>query len=179
MAPRSVRHGPSPWESWLAPSGSRIQNHPATAGSGSPRRSKRGLFGGNRVKKISDLSAVTRSYDLSLWLLQRTGGFSRAHRHTLGTRIEEASLEVLELLIEAGYSREKIPPLERANRRIERLRYLIRLAHDLKLLAPNQYVFASEALFVLGSEVGSWRKSIERRTGPSSPEPLEKTLEEE
>jgi hypothetical protein len=99
-------------------------------------------------------------YDLSLWLLPRTASFSRAHRYTLGTRIEDTALDVIELLVEASYTTEKRTLLSTANRRIERLRYLIRLAHDLKLLSVSQYEFAGLGLQSVGNELGGWLRSL-------------------
>jgi hypothetical protein len=65
-----------------------------------------------------EVSAVTRMYDLTLWLLPHTAKFTRAHRFTLGDRIEEGALETLELLVEASYTRDKRELLRRANRRL-------------------------------------------------------------
>lgn len=116
--------------------------------------------GSSPVKPGNEVSVVTRMYDLTLWLVQRTAGFSRAHRHTLGSRIESCALEVLELLVEASYTRDRDDLLQSANRRLERLRYLVRLAHDLKLLSLAQYEFAGNGLHAVGTQVGAWRKAL-------------------
>ena len=105
-----------------------------------------------------EVSAVTKTYDFVLWLLPHIAGFSRQHRFTLGDRMEEGALEILELLVEASYTRDKRDLLRRANMRLERLRYLIRLAKDLKLLSISQYEFAARALLAVGAEVGGWAK---------------------
>ena len=68
-----------------------------------------------RIKQ--EIGVVTKIYDFTLWLLPHTGQFSRAHRFTLGTRLEDTTLEVLEILVEAGYARDKQELLQRANRR--------------------------------------------------------------
>ena len=56
-------------------------------------------------------------------------GFQRV----FGQRLADHSIAVLELLVEAAYSSEKRELLHRANRRIEVLRWLVRLAKDRKL----------------------------------------------
>ncbi len=114
-----------------------------------------------------EIGVVTKMYDFSLWLLPHTAQFARAHRFTLGTRLEEAALEALESLVEAGYTREKRDLLETANRRLERIRYLLRLAKDLKLLNLGQYEFAARALVEIGSEVGGWLKQQKSAAGKS------------
>jgi hypothetical protein len=107
----------------------------------------------------SELSVVTKAYDLTLWLVQRAGSFPREHRFTLGGRIEDGCLEVLELLVEASYTRDKAELLRRANLRLDRLRFLIRMAKDLKLISIKQYGFASGAIQAVGWE---WSLPAER-----------------
>ncbi len=111
----------------------------------------------------NEISAITKIYDLTLWLLPHLAKFDRQHRFTLGNRLEEGMLEILELLIEASYSREKRELLQRANIRLERLRYLVRLAKDLHLLSIKQYEFAAHALHTIGSEIGGWTKHLANR----------------
>ena len=69
-----------------------------------------------------EVTAVTRTYDFLLWLMPITADFPRAHRYTLGTRLEEGALDLLDLLVKASYTREKMELLRSANRRLERLR---------------------------------------------------------
>ena len=128
------------------------------------------MTGGERA----EVSVVTRMYDFTLWLLPHTAQYSRAHRYTLGTRLEDAALEILELLVEASYARAKGDLLHRANRRLERLRYLLRLSKDLKLMNLGQYEFAARAVVEIGSEVGGWikrqRLALQMATPENQPE---------
>jgi hypothetical protein len=50
-------------------------------------------------------AAVTKAYDLLLWLINHVGKFPRSHRFVLGDRIESRMLTVLESLVLAAYSR--------------------------------------------------------------------------
>jgi hypothetical protein len=110
-----------------------------------------------------EVSAVTKTYDFALWMLPHLTKFERQHRFTLGDRIEEGVLEILELLVEASYTREKRALLRRANLRLERLRYLIRLAKDLRQLSLKQYEFAAKAMQAIGVEIGGWERQQGRR----------------
>ncbi len=76
--------------------------------------------------------AVQSWHGLLLWLIPQLDKFPRARRFTLGERIEVRLLDVLELLVEAVYTRNKDAPLQRANLRLEVVRHLWRLAHELK-----------------------------------------------
>lgn len=110
----------------------------------------------------SELSVITKTYDFSLWLLPHLVKFPREYRFTLADRMTTITLELLDLLVIAGYSREKADLLDRANVSLMRLRQLLRLSKDLKLMAVGQYHFAMKALFEIGNEVGGWSKSQSR-----------------
>ena len=104
-------------------------------------------------------AAVTKAYDLVLWLVNHVGKFPRSHRFVLGERIETKMLTVVELLIRATYSREKKSYLEQANVELQVLRLLIRLGKDLGFTSVKQYEHISGELLGLGQQVGGWRKS--------------------
>jgi hypothetical protein len=57
--------------------------------------------------------AVHACHELILWLIPQLDKFPRVRRFSLGERLEAALLEVLELLVEAAYSRgeDKLRPL--------------------------------------------------------------------
>ena len=77
----------------------------------------------------------------------------------LGERIERLLYELLETLIEAKYTRERQALLERANLRLEILRFQVRLAKDLQCLKPASYAFASKAIEEIGRLVGGWMRA--------------------
>jgi len=105
-----------------------------------------------------DLPAVQKAYDLSKELLPRVSKFPRDFRFSLGERIIANSLEVLELLIQAAYAKEKLRFLDQANLDLERLRFLLRLARELGPLSHNGYEYVMKQLTELGRQIGGWRK---------------------
>ncbi len=76
----------------------------------------------------------------------------------MGERIETLLLDIMGLIIQAVYSKDKVFFLKEANLKIEILRHLIRLSKDLKYLGLRRYEFISKALNEIGSEVGGWLK---------------------
>jgi hypothetical protein len=104
-------------------------------------------------------------YDLLLWLLPKAEKFARSYRFTVGDRMVNLGLDLLILLVEAAYSAEKVDLLSRASRKANGLRYLLRLAKDLRLLTLDAYGFAAERLGEVGRMIGGWRKSVGCRTG--------------
>ena len=73
--------------------------------------------------------ALATWYDYTKWVLDRVDGFPKNQRFVLGTRLADAVVDVMELLAEAAYARglAKADLLDRANRRIESVRWLVRI----------------------------------------------------
>ena len=104
-------------------------------------------------------AALEAHYQFLVWLLPTVEKFPRSHKFTLGDRIETVALNVLEALIEATYTRDRADTLRRGNLGIEKLRFLIRLAADLRLLDRRRYEHAARALDDTGRLVGGWMKA--------------------
>jgi hypothetical protein len=77
-------------------------------------------------------AAIEAHYRFLLWLGPTLEKFPRDKRFTLGDRIQNIALDILEELIEATYTRDRVQHLRRANLGIEKLRFLMRLAADLR-----------------------------------------------
>ena len=106
---------------------------------------------------------VGKTYDLVLWLLPKVEKFARSYRMSVGDRLVSHSLDLLLTLVESAYTTDKSHLLQRANANANALRYLLRLAKDLRLLSVKSYGFASEQLDEIGKMVGGWQKAVARR----------------
>ncbi len=80
-----------------------------------------------------ELPIIRRAYDLLKWTSERVARFPRPHRHEIGSRLLAALHELFDVLLEAKYTRDRGPLLDRANLLVEQLRFRARLAFDLKL----------------------------------------------
>ncbi|MBT7307328.1 MAG: diversity-generating retroelement protein Avd [Gammaproteobacteria bacterium] len=103
--------------------------------------------------------AVESAHELLGWIIQQLDKFPRNRRFTLGERLEHALIETLELLVEAAYSRNKRTPLNRANLRLEIVRHLWRLSHELRLISTKRYATGSAQIDNLGRQIGGWLRS--------------------
>ncbi len=115
-------------------------------------------------KRDEPAVVVVKAYDLVLWLLPKAETFSRSYRFSLGERIVAHPLDLLLALVEAAYAANKAGPLQQASTMVNALRYLLRLAKDLRLLTVDSYAFAGERLEEIGRMVGGWQKSAARRS---------------
>ena len=101
---------------------------------------------------------LVKWYDVTKWLLDRVDSFPKNQRFIFGQRLADRAMNVLELLVEAAYSSRKADLLARANRDIEVLRWLVRMAMDRKILTPRQYEHCCMCLNECGRMVGGWWK---------------------
>lgn len=104
-------------------------------------------------------AAIEAHYQFLMWLVPAIEKFPRSHKFTTGDRIETLALDVLESLIEATYTKERLQHLRRANLGIEKLRFLFRLAADLRLLDRRRYEHAARALDETGRLIGGWMRA--------------------
>ncbi len=108
--------------------------------------------------KSNHPAIVQKMYDIILWMMPLIEKFPKNKRYTIGSRMENVLLEILDLLVEASYSRSKIALLKRANLDLEKFRFLARLAKDLKFVDLRRYKYISEILDEVGSMLGGWIK---------------------
>ena len=101
---------------------------------------------------------LIKLYDVVKWLLERVDSFPKNQRFVFGQRLADRAIDVLELLVEAAYSPRKADLLSHANRDIEVLRWLVRLAKDRDLFTMRQYGFACKGLTECGRMLGGWLK---------------------
>jgi hypothetical protein len=127
------------------------------------------------VKAAPPVQVIPVLYDLIVWSAPKLAQFPRVHRFTLGDRVMQTQLAVLDALIAAQYDpAERQGQLRRANLTLERLRYLYRLCRDVNCLALKEYEFAALQLVDTGRMVGGWLRHITTRTataGPARDEP--------
>jgi hypothetical protein len=105
-----------------------------------------------------DLPVFTHWLDFLAWLLPTTEKFPQKIRFTFASRIDNLALDVVEDLVEARYMRNKHDVLHRANLRLEKLRVLLRLCHQLTYLPHAKYEYAMRRINEVGAMLGGWRK---------------------
>jgi hypothetical protein len=106
---------------------------------------------------------VVKAYDFTLWLLPKVEKFPRSFRFTAGERLVGNGLDLLLSLVGAAYSSDKQQAVDEAARKVNAVRYLLRLGKDLRLMSQASYAFASEQLEEIGRMAGGWRRSLRPR----------------
>ena len=104
-----------------------------------------------------------KTFDLLLWILERTRKFPRDQRFVLAKRIQDAALDLYDALLEAGRHREdRLTALRRADLILERLKVYVRLSERMRLLSTSQYEHLSRGLAEVGRLLGAWIKTCGR-----------------
>ena len=99
--------------------------------------------------------ALESHYRFLLWLVPAVERFPRSRKFLLGDRIQRTALDVLDAFIDATCTRQRDHHLARANLGLEKLRFLFRLAHDLRALDSRRYEHAAR---------GAWTRPDVART---------------
>jgi hypothetical protein len=104
-------------------------------------------------------AAIEAHYRFLVWLVPTLDKFPRSQKFTVGDRIQALALDVLEALIAATYTRDRAQYLRQGNLGIEKLRFLLRLAAELRLLDRRRYEHAARMLDETGRLIGGWMKA--------------------
>ena len=110
---------------------------------------------------------LVKWYDYAKWLLERVENFPKSQRFILGQRLTGQAMDVLDLLVEASYARDKAEILATANRKMEVLRWTVRMAKDRKLFTPAQFEFSARAAQRMRPD-GRWLAKKPWRRFPSA-----------
>ena len=102
---------------------------------------------------------VERHYRLILWILPKIAKFPKDQRFLLADRIENIMLDILQLLIEAVYSKKKKDILKKVNLKLDLLRFMMRIAKDMKYVSLKGYDFFCQSVLEVGRMVGGWSKA--------------------
>ncbi len=98
------------------------------------------------------------------WFLLYTD-FPRIHRYTLGDKIEECFLSLLEHIFFGLYLdvNKKIIRLEYAIAKLDALKFFTQLAYENKCIPENKYLELSIQLQEIGRMLGGWKKGLEKK----------------
>ena len=107
---------------------------------------------------MSELPVIQKTYDFVKWYVPILNRLPHSHKFMLGERIINELYDLLEGLINARYSHQKLSLLESLNNKLDLLRYQTRLLHDFDLISLQRYQYISEQLNLIGIELGAWIK---------------------
>jgi hypothetical protein len=124
-----------------------------------------------KKKNASDeLPIIQKTYDLILWYVPHLNRLPRDHKFMLGNRLIEGLYDLLDGLVQARYSTDKLARLESLNNRLDLIRYQTRMLKDFELLDMRRYQIVSRMVDDIGRNLGGWigqQRSLKDRSAGS------------
>jgi hypothetical protein len=112
------------------------------------------------MSDMKNLIIFQKHYDLMLYSFPIIGRFPKNQRYVLGQQIENMMLDIGKLIVHANKLKQKKGKLFEIDIELEKLRMLIRLAMDLKMISPARFGLLSEKIDEIGKLLGGWLKAL-------------------
>ena len=112
-------------------------------------------------------NVLTKTDDFIKWFLPKLEKFPRNYKFLFGDRLVQIQLDLLENLIEAYYSKDKLAHLRAANLELEKLRHLLQISTEMRFLGLHQLEYATRELNHIGALVGGWICQQEAKHAPA------------
>ena len=97
--------------------------------------------------------------DATDWILDTVEKYPKSVRFTISGRIGNMTLDVMEGIIEAIYTKDRSRILGKLNLNIEKLRVMFRISYKRKYISRTQYEHVSQMLDKTGKMLGGWKKT--------------------
>ncbi len=109
-----------------------------------------------------DIPIFAKLYDFYKNLSQYTSNFPKSKRYTLGQKLDQITLDIIELVITARYinKEQKLPILQKVSIKLDLLKILLRLASETKCLDNNKYQHLASQILETGKMLGGWIKMV-------------------
>ncbi len=107
----------------------------------------------------TELPVFSRWLEVVDVVLERVGRFPKGLRPTLGNRLVERALDIADHLVALRYSRERGRLFNDCNLALEKMRILVRITFQKRLLSAGQYQEIAEGIDACGRMLGGWKKS--------------------
>jgi hypothetical protein len=111
----------------------------------------------------SVLVKAKRTY--TLWLAA-FNDFPKVHRGSLGRKVDDSFLDMLEAMFAALYlpAEQKMVGIGTTIAKLDGVKFLMQLAWENKCVSSERYATLSEGLDEIGRMLGGWRKGLEKKT---------------
>lgn len=110
-----------------------------------------------------ELPIIQKTYDLVKWYVPILNRLPRDHKFLLGDRIIAGLYELLEELILARYTRDKLARLKALNGRLDLIRHQTRLLLEFELMSARRYHYVGQLIDAVGIDLGAWIKQQSQR----------------
>ncbi len=111
---------------------------------------------------LEGIPIFIKLYDFYKNLTMTVNIFPKTKRYTLGQRLDNITLDILELLFSVPSSTDKVKTLQQISIKVDLLKVLLRLAKDSQTIQNNKYLELESILQEIGRMLGGWIKSTKQ-----------------
>ncbi|MBI3633171.1 MAG: four helix bundle protein [Candidatus Vogelbacteria bacterium] len=99
---------------------------------------------------------------------QTVEDFPKKSRYSLGGKIDNLFIEVLETIFVASYlsKKDKLPFVQKAINKLDLLKFFLQVSYEIKSLDDKRYIALSEPLTNIGKMLGGWKNRIIKENSP-------------
>lgn len=119
-----------------------------------------------------ELAIIQKANDLILWFVPVLTKLPREYKFALGERMMTSLFDLLDELVIARYSRDKLDLLNAINIRLERLRHQTKMLLEFKLIDGQRFANASKLINAVGVDLGGWIKQQQRKKNEATQQPV-------
>jgi len=114
---------------------------------------------------VFDIPLTHKVYGLYKNFQEFSKLFPKSEKHTLGQKIENLILEILEngFLAADSPKQEKIPLLKTMSVKTHLLKTLLRLTLEIRIMDNKKYIILQEQLQEVGKMIGGWLRYLQRQ----------------
>lgn len=109
---------------------------------------------------IDNYPIFTKWYLIMNLILDHVEKFPKHLRFSVNNRILNLNADILELIIELLYSKEKISFIDKINLNLEKLRIYFRICEERKFLSKKQAYRIQREFDEFGKMIGGWKRSL-------------------
>ena len=121
------------------------------------------LFKRKKESKIffmSELILYQKSYDFLVWVFNKTDGFPKSKRFSIGQRLETVLLDYITLVYKFKYSRKTYKSGLAISAKFDEVKLLIKICYDTKLISKNSFAYAMNSSDEIGAMIGGIIKAF-------------------
>ena len=106
----------------------------------------------------TQLPVFKRTYDLLIELVRTAVALQRVYKYTFGERLQQEAMDLVLDIYKANTARDKFVFLASARERLETIRLLVRLLHDIKQITPKRFLFLNIIIEDISKQLTGWQK---------------------
>jgi hypothetical protein len=111
-----------------------------------------------------DIPIFAKLYEFYSKLSQAISSFPKTKRYTLGQKLDNLTLEILELLFSVPISTNKTATLQKISIKVDLLKIILRLSKDSQSITDKRYLELQRILQEIGKMLGGWIRSTKQNS---------------